>query len=228
MRKIVFSLFTLAALSTATLALAKPHHWSVARSYLGDLLPSSLISPPPAELATTPWALKLINAAEAQVGVTTIYDGAYQRLDYPGGDIPRIRGVCTDVIVRAFRDAHGYDLQKAVHQDMKRAFGAYPKNWGLKRPDRNIDHRRVPNLRRFFTRKGAALPPPTADSDFRPGDLVTWMLGPGLPHIGIVSNRLQPGTNRPLIIHNVGAGARIEDFLLAYPMTGHYRPEGKL
>ena len=131
-------------------------------------------------------------------------------------------------MIRALRDAHGLDLQRAVHEDMKRAFRDYPANWGLTRPDRNIDHRRVPNLRRFFARKGAALPAPNEDTAFLPGDLVTWTLGPGLPHIGIVSNRLVPGTDRPLIIHNVGAGARIEDFLMRYPMTGHYRIEGKL
>ena len=184
--------------------------------------------PGAAEPQASEWSTRLISAAQQQIGVTTIYDGAYQSLAYPGGDIARDRGVCTDVVIRALRDAHGIDLQQVVHRDMKRAFGQYPKIWGLKRPDRNIDHRRVPNLRRFFARHGAELPPPTPDSRFLPGDLVTWTLGPGLPHIGIVSDRLVPGTTRPLIIHNVGAGARIEDFLLRYPMTGHYRVEGKL
>ena len=210
------------------LAFAKPHHWLVLHAKLSDLVPASAPAQPGPSLPASAWAQALIAAAEVQIGVTTIYDGSYQRLAYPGGDIDRARGVCTDVIIRALRDAHGFDLQQAVHEDMKRAFSAYPKNWGLSRPDRNIDHRRVPNLRRFLARRGAQQPAPTPDSDFRPGDLVTWMLGPGLPHIGIVSDRLVPGTARPLILHNVGAGARLEDFLLAYPMTGHYRLENRL
>ena len=223
MRKNLLILAALLALAAASLALAKPHSrpTTVARS---DIFPVTA----PASLSTSPWAQSLIAAAEAQVGVTTIYDGSYQRLAYPGGDIAAERGVCTDVIIRALRAAHGVDLQQAVHRDMKRAFSDYPAIWGLDRPDRNIDHRRVPNLRRFLARRGAELPAPTHDTVFLPGDLVTWQLGPGLPHIGIVSNRLVPGTTRPLIIHNVGAGARIEEFLLRYPMTGHYRPESKL
>lgn len=229
MRKtLVLVLTTVALTASVAAATRKPQHSTVLRATLGDALPATASAPLHQRLPASPWAAALIAAAEAQIGVTTLYDGSYRRLDYPGGDVPRDRGVCTDVIIRALRDAHGFDLQQAVHRDMKRAFAAYPAIWGLKRPDSNIDHRRVPNLRRFFSRIGADLPAPTADTAFQPGDLITWTLGPGLPHIGIVSDRLVPGTDRPMILHNVGAGTRLDDVLLAYPMTGHYRLEGKL
>ena len=212
---------------TAAVGLAKPHHWDIARAHLSDLIPATAITADPVPLPGSDWSKALIAAARAQIGVTTIYDGAYQGLSYPGGDVPRERGVCTDVVIRALRDAHDIDLQQLVHDDMRSAFSSYPANWGLKRPDRNIDHRRVPNLRRYFKRLGLALPPPDAQSRFLPGDIVTWTLGPNLPHIGVVSDQLAPGTSRPLIVHNVGAGTRLEDFLLRYPMTGHYRLDGR-
>ena len=226
MRKTALLLLLLAGLGAGALSLAKPHHLLIAQARIADVLPAA--TPTPATLPASPWATALIAAAENQIGVTTIYDGSYQRLSYPGGDVPPERGVCTDVIIRALRAAHGIDLQARVHNDMRGAFSAYPQNWGLSRHDPNIDHRRVPNLRRYFTRRGAALPAPTPDTAFRPGDLVTWTLGPGLPHIGIVSDRLVPGTDRPLILHNVGAGTRLDDFLLSYPMTGHYRLENRI
>lgn len=163
----------------------------------------------------------LARAARLQVGVTLIYDGSYQRLSYPGGDVPLERGVCTDVVVRAFRQL-GVDLQQQVHEDMRSHFARYPKNWGLSRPDRNIDHRRVPNLATYFTRHGQSLGTRSVDADFLPGDLVTWRLDNGLPHIGIVSERTASG-GRPLILHNIGAGAREEDVLREYTLTGHYR-----
>lgn len=213
---------------TAAIGLSKPHHWDIARTYLSDVLPASATAAQSQGVPTTEWSNALISAARAQIGVTTLYDGSYQGLSYPGGDIPRERGVCTDVLIRALRDAHAVDLQKLVHEDMRAAFSHYPKNWGLSRPDRNIDHRRVPNLRRFFKRRGMALPQPNDQTTFLPGDIVTWTLGPGLPHIGIVSEQLVPGTTRPYIVHNVGAGTRHEDFLLSHPMTGHYRLDGKL
>jgi uncharacterized protein YijF (DUF1287 family) len=165
---------------------------------------------------------RVIEGAKRQVGITRHYDGAYQRIRYPGGDVPIERGVCTDVIVRAYRHA-GIDLQVLVHEDMKRNFSVYPKNWGLRRPDTNIDHRRVPNLATFFKRKGQSLRVSRRGADYRPGDLVTWRLSSGVPHIGIVSDVPARGTDRHLVVHNIGAGAQMEDVLFAYEITGHYR-----
>lgn len=163
--------------------------------------------------------LALAQAAERQVGVTLFYDPAYVRLAYPGGDPPLERGVCADVVVRAFR-AISLDLQVALHEDMTRDFGAYPRNWGLRRPDRNIDHRRVPNLMTFFRRRGKALP---LDAPYEPGDVVAWRLPNGLFHIGVVSARLAPGRSHRLVVHNIGQGARLEDVLHAFDKLGHYR-----
>jgi uncharacterized protein YijF (DUF1287 family) len=163
---------------------------------------------------------KLLEGAERQVGVTVVYDGSYRRLAYPGGDVPPERGVCTDVVVRAYRNA-GIDLQALVHEDLRRAFAAYPQLWGARRPDRNIDHRRVPNLATFFARHGEVLPVSREAADYRPGEIVTWRLASGLPHIGIVSARLEGG--RPLVIHNIGAGTVFEDVLFANPVTGRFR-----
>lgn len=160
--------------------------------------------------------------ARQQIGVTVRYDGSYVQLPYPGGDVPMDYGVCTDVVIRALRKL-GFDLQKAVHEDMAAHFSAYPKNWGLKRPDKNIDHRRVPNLRTYFTRQGWALPITDKPGDYQPGDLVTCLVGGNLPHIMIVSDR-KTADGEPLIIHNIGAGTQEEDGLFAYPITGHYRP----
>jgi uncharacterized protein YijF (DUF1287 family) len=208
----------------ATVALPSlPDHQS--RAIFQRVL-SAFLTPSPAfgaELEVMPWARALIDAGRGQIGETVIYDGGYVGLDYPMGDLPRERGVCTDVVIRALRDAHGIDLQQLVHEDMQRDFRAYPNNWGLSRTDRNIDHRRVPNLRSFFRRQGAALPLSSDPGAYQPGDLVTWLLPGNLPHIGIVSDRAVPGTNRPLIIHNVGAGTREEDVLFAYEITGQYR-----
>ena len=162
-------------------------------------------------------ALELVAAARSQVGVTLIYDSGYQKLAYPLGVVPIERGVCTDVVIRAFR-GQGIDLQALVHEDMKRNFKAYPQSWGLARPDANIDHRRVPNLATYFKRRGMALEP----TDYLAGDIVTWVLPGNLPHIGIVSDRIAP-SGRPLIIHNIGGGAAEEDMLIAYPITGHFR-----
>lgn len=164
----------------------------------------------------------LVPAARDQVGKTTRYDPAYVRLSYPGGDVPVDRGVCTDVIIRALRTALRADLQKLVHEDMAAHFSSYPKNWGLKRPDRNIDHRRVPNLQKFFERRGLKLPVTQEAADYRPGDLVTCIVPPHLPHIMIVSDRTN-ADGRPLVIHNIGRGAQEEDCLFTYRLTGHYR-----
>jgi len=172
------------------------------------------------------WSRRLVTSAEAQIGVTTIYDPSYVQLDYPGGDVPRDRGVCTDVVVRAYRDALDLDLQVLVHEDMKRNFSAYPQSWGLAGPDPNIDHRRVPNLRTFFKRRGADLGPWAGAQDFVPGDLVSQLLPGNLPHIAIVSDIVSEDGITPLVIHNIGAGARRENTLFAFEVTGHYRFSG--
>ncbi len=170
-----------------------------------------------------PWAQKLIAAAESQVGTTVHYDPAYTQLKYPGGDVPLDRGVCTDVIIRAYRQGLNADLQALVHNDMRKAFTQYPRNWGLKRPDPNIDHRRVPNLAVFFNRSKAALPVTKVAEDYRPGDLVAQMLPGSLPHIAIVTQRYNAEGTRLLVVHNIGAGTRIEDRLFEFPITGHFR-----
>ncbi len=167
-------------------------------------------------------ASALIAAARKQIGVTLSYDPAYTALNYPNGDVPRAKGVCTDVVIRAYRDALSVDLQRGVHEDMLAHFAKYPRRWGLSRADRNIDHRRVPNLEVFLTRKAARLTIPSAAEGWQPGDLFTTLIDRRLPHIGIVSDRISP-TGNPLVIHNAGRGAREEDWLLAYPPTGRFR-----
>ncbi len=166
----------------------------------------------------------LVDAARRQIGVTVAYDPAYVGLKYPNGDVPSDRGVCTDVVIRALRAAHGYDLQAKVHEDMKAAFSAYPTTWGAKRPDRNIDHRRVLNLERFFEREGWSVPITNQPEDYLPGDIVACVVGGRLPHIMVVSDRRSP-KGVPLVIHNIGAGTQEEDLLFTYPHTGHYRPK---
>ena len=164
----------------------------------------------------------LVGAAQDRLKEFVRYDPAYVGLDYPNGDVPSNTGVCTDVIIRSYRAAFGFDFQRAVHEDMKANFSAYPTIWGLKRPDKNIDHRRVPNLETYLQRAGKALPVTKRASDYKAGDIVTWRLGGSLPHIGIVSdNKSREGT--PLIIHNVGAGPQVEDVLFIYDLHRHYR-----
>lgn len=155
------------------------------------------------------------------MGVTLHYDGSYRRLAYPGGDLPLERGVCTDVVVRTFRK-FGVDLQQLVHEDMIAAGEAYPKLWGLSRPDSNIDHRRVPNLAAFLKRHGLVLNTGGEASSYLPGEVVTWRLTSGVPHIGIVSDRRSPA-GTPLVIHNIGRGAVEEDILFRFTITGHFR-----
>jgi uncharacterized protein YijF (DUF1287 family) len=168
----------------------------------------------------------LDDAARDQVGVTLIYDPAYAGLAFPGGDVPPERGVCSDVVVRAFRVAYGIDLQLAVNRDMKAAFSAYPPLWGLKATDRNIDHRRVPNLETLFRRIGAERPTSSDPAAYLPGDVVSFRLtGSGLAHIGIVdAGRSRDGT-RPLVTHNIGRGTRTEDILFDHRIVGHFRVE---
>ena len=165
---------------------------------------------------------KIVVAARKQVGVTTSYIPDYEVIPYPDGDVARSGGVCTDVIVRALRDGLGQDLQKLVHEDMRANFSSYPKNWGLKRPDRNIDHRRVLNLQTFFKRRGFLQPVTKDPGDYLPGDLVTCTVPPNLPHVMVVSDK-KTSDGVPLAIHNIGAGAQEENVLFTYPLTGHYR-----
>lgn len=159
---------------------------------------------------------QIVQSARDQIGKTLRYDPAYTKLTYPMGDVPMEKGVCTDVVIRALRDQN-IDLQELVHQDMSRNFSVYPKRWGLKQPDTNIDHRRVPNLMTYFTRQGWAV----QDTNYQAGDIVTWELKGNRPHIGIVSDR-KIG-DRPLIIHNIGSGTREDDILYRYTITGHFR-----
>ena len=150
------------------------------------------------------------------------YDPAYYSIDYPNGDIPSDKGVCTDVIIRAYR-LIGIDLQKDIHEDMKANFDKYPKDWGLKKPDKNIDHRRVPNLMTLFERKGTVKPITIKPEDYLPGDLVCWNLGGGILHIGIVVHIKSDYGLRYLIVHNIGAGQVMEDCLFDFNIIGHYR-----
>ncbi len=164
--------------------------------------------------------------AKAAVSLTqdqVTYNAAYFSISYPNGDVPAAYGVCTDVIVRSYRKV-GIDLQKEVHEDMKSNFEKYPQIWGLTKTDTNIDHRRVPNLRRFFERKSASLPVSKIAAHYQPGDVVSWVLDNNMTHIGIVSNVPATG-NRFKMVHNIGAGQVLEDCLFNYTITGHYRYE---
>ncbi len=188
---------------------------------LGLLSPAFPLAAAPASQTL---AERLNAAALARTRVRVVYDPAYVRLAYPGGDVAADRGVCADVVIRVYR-AVGVDLQQLVHEDMRNAFAAYPKHWGLTRPDSNIDHRRVPNLETFLKRQGADLPVSDIPANYRAGDVVAWNLKGAsgfLPHIGMVTDR-KVLTGRPKVVHNIGAGPRLEDVLFHWPMTGHYR-----
>lgn len=171
----------------------------------------------------SPFLDRLVEAAIERTSHQVRYDASYFRIDYPGGDVPADVGVCTDEVIRSYR-AIGVDLQKEVHEDMERDFSAYPHKWGLKKPDANIDHRRVPNLMTFFERQGASLAVTQDARDYRPGDLVTWDLNSQMTHIGIVVNLPSDADpDRLLIVHNIGAGPQMEDVLFNWKITGHYR-----
>lgn len=169
-----------------------------------------------------PAVVRVLASAHAQTQRTRLYDPAYVVLPYPSGDVPADRGVCTDVVIRCLR-AGGVDLQRAIHEDMQAHFAAYPHQWGLRRPDPNIDQRRVPNQQTFFARHGKSLPVTKNGADYLPGDIVTWRLPGGLAHTGVVSDAVVAGTNRRAMIHNIEQGAREEDVLFAWAVTGHYR-----
>lgn len=172
------------------------------------------------------FGMAVSRAALERTSHTVRYDGSYRRIEYPMGDVPADVGVCTDVVIRSFRKL-GIDLQQRVHEDMREFFIEYPQLWNLNAPDRNIDHRRVPNLKTFFKRNGLELQISANPRDFQPGDLVTWTVGRNLPHIGIVVDRRSPDGQRPMVVHNIGAGPKLEDILFRYPMTGHFKYDGQ-
>jgi uncharacterized protein YijF (DUF1287 family) len=172
-------------------------------------------------VVTPDFATQLSDAALELTKQTVIYNSRYVAIPYPNGDVPANTGVCTDVVIRAYRKV-GIDLQKEVHEDMKKRFSEYPKIWGLKNTDRNIDHRRVPNLQTFFKKHGKVLSITKNSDDYKPGDIVTWMLPNNLPHIGIVVNKKSKDNKRYLIVHNIGGGQVAEDMLFDFQITGHY------
>ena len=186
------------------------------RTCLSSLLAIPLI--PSVEPFADPKPARLITRARDQIGVTLTYDGAYVALDYPGGDVPRDRGVCIDVVIRAYRDAFTFDFQEKIHKDMAANFNAYPKRWGLTRTDRNIDHRRVPNVETWLKRQGHELPA----SDWQPGDLITCRVAGSLPHIGILSS-LRDRKGRYKAIHNIGRGTREDSRIWAYGDQRRFR-----
>ena len=166
--------------------------------------------------------LKISDSAIELTNKSVIYNGDYYSIPYPNGDVPDGIGVCTDVVIRTYRSV-GLDLQKEVHEDMEANFELYPKIWGLSKPDSNIDHRRVPNLMTYFKRQGAEIPITDKGKDYLPGDIVSWNLGGGLTHIGVVVNKKSNDNKRFMIVHNIGGGQVLEDCLFNYTITGHYR-----
>jgi len=188
---------------------------------LRRILPPAIGQMPAKRPPPNTFADRLAYAAEDIVDPSIVYDPAYRAIPYPGGDVPATTGVCADVIIRAYRRL-GIDLQVKVHEDMARHFSAYPKLWGLRRPDTNIDHRRVYNLTTFFRRHGTSLSCSTRSEDYRPGDIVSWRVA-NQGHIGIVSSARNAEDTRYLMVHNIGGGQVLEDMLLSYPIIGHYR-----
>lgn len=188
---------------------------------LGTSLLSSLFN---AASANPYIAQQLVSAADERTRHSVVYDGAYREIGFPWGDVSNNVGVCSDVIIRAYRKL-GVDLQHLVNHDMSLNFHAYPsyKQWNLKKPDPNIDHRRVLNLQVFFSRAGQNLPISYRATDYQPGDIVTWNIRPGMPHIGIISNKLSADGITPLIIHNIGNGPQYENSLFTMSITGHFR-----
>jgi uncharacterized protein YijF (DUF1287 family) len=182
--------------------------------------PPTIAKPLPAN--SSPQLKQFIEAAVEQSKITTGYDPSWVKIDYPNGDVPAETGVCSDVVVRAFRKA-GIDLQQEVHEDMIRAWADYPKKWGAKGTDTSIDHRRVLNLMTWLNRQRKSLPITQDRADYLPGDVVAWDLSEGLEHIGILTNVSSEADQHYLIVHNIGAGARIEDVLLTWKIVGHYR-----
>jgi uncharacterized protein YijF (DUF1287 family) len=172
-------------------------------------------------LAQTEFSEKLSAAAIELTKQQVTYDPTYFSISYPNGDVPANKGVCTDVVIRAYRKLK-IDLQKEVHEDMKNNFSLYPKNWGMRSTDKNIDHRRVPNLMTYFSRHGKELPKSVKPSDYKPGDIITWDLGKGILHIGIVIDKKSNDGLRYMVVHNIGNGQEISDSLFSYKIIGHY------
>lgn len=223
MRKIIY-IFTF--LSLSFLFACQTGISTIAQQDLSSIfsnLDSEKIEKPKLSEIKSPEIRKVLTSANEQIKTTIEYTQKYYSIKYPNGDVPKKTGACTDVVIRSYRAA-GIDLQKEVHEDMKVNFSKYPKKWGLKKPDTNIDHRRVPNLRRFFERKGKALEVTENSENYKPGDVVSWDLnGKGLTHIGVVSNIWDNMKKRYLIIHNIGSGTKLEDVLFEWKITGHYR-----
>ena len=193
---------------------------AVASSKKSQATPANSLNRRP--VSDAPQIKKAVDSALEQTRQTLSYDPAYTKLDYPNGDVPIERGVCADVIVRAFRNA-GIDLQKEVHEDMTRHFSAYPAKWGARKPDSNIDHRRVANLMTLFERKLKSVAISAKPSDYVPGDVVAWELDNRLLHIGIVTDAVAGDSSNYLVVHNIGSGARLEDVVMAWKVIGHYR-----
>ncbi len=186
------------------------------------LLTSFLFLVPILAISQVDFYAQLADSAETLSKDQVIYDPSYFSISYPNGDVPANKGVCTDVVIRAYRKV-GIDLQKEVHEDMRNNFQLYPTIWGLTKTDRNIDHRRVPNLMKFFGRHGITLPITNKAEDYKPGDIVCWNLGGAVTHIGIVSDELSTNGKRFKVVHNIGSGQVVEDMLFDYRIIGHYR-----
>lgn len=193
---------------------------SAAATSIATPTPSPTVMPLPAN--SSPQLKQFIEAAIEQSKVTTGYDPAWVKIDYPNGDVPLETGVCSDVVIRAFRKS-GMDLQKQVHEDMQKAWSEYPRRWGARSTDTNIDHRRVLNLMTYFGRQDKSLPVTNDRAAYLPGDVVAWELSDGIEHIGILTNLSAETNKNYLIVHNIGAGARVEDVLMAWKIIGHYR-----
>jgi uncharacterized protein YijF (DUF1287 family) len=217
-RKFVYSILTLSLVLTVA---CQTNLQSIVQSK--DALFSSTDEKPRLADIASAEIRKMLESAIEQTNVTKNYDPNYVVIAYPNGDVPIETGVCSDVVIRAFRKA-GVDLQKEVHEDMAQNFAAYPQKWKLTKPDANIDHRRVPNLQTFFTRKGKSLAITNSGADYKPGDVVAWDLdGKGMTHIGLVSNFYNEKTKRYSIIHNIGGGTQSEDVIFNWKIIGHYR-----
>lgn len=195
---------------------------SVGSSVAAAATPAPSPTAVPLPVNASPQLKQFLEAAVAQSKITTGYDPAWVKIDYPNGDVPPETGVCSDVVVRAFRKA-GVDLQQEVHEDMQRAWSEYPRRWGARATDTNIDHRRVLNLMTYFDRTGKSLTVTSDRADYLPGDVVAWELSDGIEHIGILTNLSSETNKNYLVVHNIGAGARVEDVLMAWRIIGHYR-----
>lgn len=223
-RHIITGLTVAALTSGAFWARHNAQFQQMARSLLSDTQEqvSETLAPPEVVEVTDPFAQQVVEGAIARTNRTLVYDPAYVGMTYPNGDVPDHSGVCTDVVVRSFRQA-GVDLQQEVHEDMKANFGVYPQNWGLRGPDPNIDHRRVPNLMTYFERQNTAQEISRDPDNYQPGDVIAWQLNDGQLHMGVVINEKSPNGQRFLIVHNIARGTEKADVLFTWEIIGHYR-----